>query len=170
MKKNAIYRFRILNNDFEAHYNNISFVYNCTPSITTQIFCSFVPFVVIGADSALRNIPTKEAATFRVASAERVDLLIRFPENTSTVYLHNFAKSKQDDITFAIMKIDGVDTTQNYFVPSSLPVPFQDLSQLNDTNFKKRMRPLFFFGGLFSINGHVNFHHGQSENPEIGTI
>ena len=32
------------------------------------------------------------------------------------------------------------------------------------------MRPLLFYGGLFSINGHVNFHHGQSENPQIGTI
>ena len=37
------------------------------------------------------------------------------------------------------------------------------------------MRPILLYpekegGAFFSINGHVNFHHGQSENPQIGTV
>ena len=117
MKRNATYRFRILNSDFEAHYDNISFVYNCTPSISTQSKCNNISFTVIGADSALRKTPIHGSKTFRVASAERIDLLIQFPENCSTVYLHNFHNGS-DDITFAIMKVAGVDTTQNYTIPS----------------------------------------------------
>ena len=102
--------------------------------------------------------------------------LIQFPDITTpyNVYLHNFDGS--NSITFAVMKIDGVDTKQGYAIPNELPVSFQDLAQIDDATINKRMRPLLFFPGgtkydfKFSINGHINFHHGNSENPKIGTI
>ena len=115
MKKNATYRFRILNSDFEAHYSDIRFVYNCTPTVDPNN-CINISFTVIGADSALRKTPINGVNTFRVASAERIDLLIQFPNNTLTykVFLHCF----DSNITFAIMQVAGVDTTQNYTIPS----------------------------------------------------
>ena len=72
------------------------------------------------------------------------------------------------------MIISGSDKTQNYHIPSELPVPFHDLSSVDP--IKKRMRPLLFYNGgkkydfRFSINGHPTFHGGKSENPQIGTV
>ena len=169
MKKNATYRFRILNSDFDAHYENISFVHSCNPLVNDSK-CVDIPFTVIGADSALRKTPLSGVITFRLASAERIDLLVRFPDlaDQSNVYLYDSSKS----IIFAVMNINGFDTTQDYTIPTQLPVSFQDLT--DESPVRKRMRPLFFYapGSDFrlSINGHPTFHGGKSENPQIGTI
>ena len=84
---------------------------------------------MIGADSALRKYPVKNVKTFRLASAERVDLLIQFPESKIPyhVYLYDFSRN----LTFATMKISGNDCTQNYTIPESLPVSFQNLTEIN---------------------------------------
>ena len=54
--------------------------------------------------------------------------------------------------------------------PKSLNVPFKNLTDPDIVVDKKRMRPLFFRGLIYSINGHTMFHQGRSENPQIGTV
>ena len=48
------------------------------------------------------------------------------------------------------MKVEGVDTeqTQGVAIPSMIDVSWIDLSKMDSRNMKKRMRPLFFFGGF----------------------
>ena len=79
------------------------------------------------------------------------------------------------------MKVSGVDSeqTQGVAIPSMIDVSWIDLSKMDSTNMKKRMRPLFFFGGLhhqvdeiydkFSINAHIDFYEGGTDRPVIGS-
>ena len=54
----------------------------------------------------------------------------------------------------------------------NLNVAWTDFRTIPDSSiYVKRMRPLIFTSdGEYGINGHVRYHHGQSENPRIGTI
>ena len=51
---------------------------------------------------------------------------------------------------------------------------FVDLNRLDGEKdiAVKRMRPLYVPSdfSFFAINGHADFHKGQSENPKIGTV
>ena len=73
------------------------------------------------------------------------------------------------------------DQVQGKTIPTFIDVSFIDLSKINPPNMKKRMRPLFFFGGgkkevekggiyeKFSVNGHFDFHEGGTDMPVIGS-
>ena len=100
LKKNATYRFRVLNSDFDQEYANIRFLYNCNPSIESST-CDELPFTVIGADSVLRKKPVKNVTTFRLSSAERIDLLIEFPNVADSYSVYVSEGSADGEEVFA---------------------------------------------------------------------
>lgn len=71
-KTDAYYRFRFLNSHFLKNFPDISFV---DPEENE------IPFTLIGQDSSFMRYPV-ELVSFSIASAERIDLLIKFDSST----------------------------------------------------------------------------------------
>ena len=87
LKSDAYYRFRILNSDYDGEYNNIRFQYKKANGSKGNL-----NFTIIAVDSAILKYHNDSSSTedgfllsdlqvssFEMASAERVDLLIKFP-------------------------------------------------------------------------------------------
>lgn len=108
---NAWYRFRILNSNFNKHYQDIRFL---TPNN------EIIEYTLIGQDSSLMKQLKSGLTTFSLASAERVDLLIRF--DSSVLNEGDVVKLTYTDdganVTLIPIDIAGEDTTQNYSPPS----------------------------------------------------
>ena len=160
----AWYRFRILNSNFRQHYQDIRFL---TPDNNP------IQYILIGQDSSLMKTPVWNLTTFSLASAERVDLLIKFESSVlDQGDKVNLTFTSDGNVTLIPIEIDVVEqnsTILNYNPPTALDVPFKNLTDNDVTVDKKRMRPLFRKAGVFSVNAHLHFHDGESENPQIGT-
>ena len=89
-KRNATYRFRVLNNDFMKHFEKMKFLYNCDSHALKDFKDCNKPentlkFTVIGSDSSLRPDPI-EQTEFQLGSAERIDILVQFPDIGKDTY------------------------------------------------------------------------------------
>ena len=135
---NVYYRFRILNSDFDNFYNNIRFEYEDNGQNKT------IKYIVIGADSALRQTPVTNVEKTSLASAERIDILIKFPSTLPEGKVV-FVKCEKDPPSSnetgddylnntLIRLIMGPQSTDqsaiNYQPPSTFNVPWTDLSQI----------------------------------------
>ena len=120
--------------------------------------------------------PVPNLTVVTVASAERVDVLIKFDSKTlkngDMVQLHyrDFFQRENDLVRMEIGDQETNQTILDYVPPKQLDVPFKNLTDPDIVVSKKRMRILQSRGSLFSTNGHTMFDQGKSENPQVGTV
>jgi FtsP/CotA-like multicopper oxidase with cupredoxin domain len=168
------WRMRILNADFNAYYEDLRFVY-----FDSQGQEIIIPFKVIGADSSLRRTVLSGQTEVSLASAERVDVLIKFESSVlpkgSNVYFVQGHDPQDDHYKLFVITVGDICVDPegiSYVPPSTIDVPFTDLSAMPDQNISKiRMRPLMRAWNMdgYGVNGHLLYHKGDSEQPEIGT-
>ena len=156
-KTDAYYRFRFLNSHFLKNFPDISFV---DPEENE------IPFTLIGQDSSFMRHPV-ELVSFSIASAERIDLLIKF--DSLTLKKGDEIKIAYDNrgqnavlLTLRIGDRETDPEMLNYQPPSKLNVPFKNLTDPDIHVDKVRMRPLMFKAGIWNVNGHSSYHQGES--------